>query len=87
MTYYQKAHPPIYYTVRTIVRFMFWTAVLFGLLFAVTKANGENNECDVVVTQSFSWRWADDAKVRDLDKCSDPANTVLNEDGTFIWKQ
>lgn len=88
MTYYRNPHPPIYYTIRTIVRCAFWSVIVALLLIVISALTGSGKkECSVVITEHFTWKWADDAGVRDLDKCANPANTVLHKDGTFVWKQ
>ena len=82
-------HPPIYYSVRTLVRFAFWSALTLGSAFGLsTLANHINARdskpvCDITVNRNFTWTWNSPAVP--LTDCLAPEDIVVNIDGTWDW--
>ncbi len=87
MTYYY--HSPMYYKVRSVVRFAFWSAVglgVFSLLNFVLNGVSEDNSkpvCDVTLDRDFTWSW--NGTAIHLTTCDSPQDVVLNVDGTWRW--
>lgn len=89
-TTYQQ-HPPIYYTVRSAVRWVFWTTfatVLLGGLMvgldAISRINSDPKPvCDITVNRDFTWNW--NSVAIPLTDCSAPEDIVVNSDGTWEW--
>ena len=81
-------HPPIYYTVRTAVRFTFWSSLVLGTViigrWIVNRAYDDGRPaCPVVVNRDFTW-----SRVGDpfhLAECRPPTGIVLERDGTWRW--
>jgi hypothetical protein len=78
-------HPQIYYTVRSIVRWTFWTGVVFlGVVFIGRSVDTAPARCDIQLERNFTWT---NDKGVDISKCSAPHNVVLRSDGTWGWEQ
>lgn len=87
MNYY---HPPIYYTIRSIIRWTFWSGVVFVLIIIfgkfVSLFDGEpDTPCPAILNIDFTWSPAVDSI--DLKSCRHPNNVILKEDGTWEWEQ
>jgi len=81
-----RYHPPIYYTIRTCVRFVFYTSIALLLILAFAElADDDRPECDVITHDNFTWEW--NQTPVDLDSCIHPWLTILNPDGTYEWEQ
>lgn len=80
-------HPPIYYTVRSVVRVVFWTTIYFlvvlGLSTGLKAMENEPNECQVNLFRDFTWSPIGSV---DLFSCQHPTNIILLSDGTWIWE-
>lgn len=81
-------HPPIYYTVRTAVRFTFWTGVAAGTFatasWIVDKAYEDDRPaCPVSVEVDFTWERTGEPFT--LAECRPPTGIVLENDGTWRW--
>ena len=83
----KQYHPPIYYTVRSAVRWVFWTGVAFLVVLGFGKlvkaSEHQKPACRVNLNLNFTWSPIDSV---DLDKCQHPRNVVLHEGGTWEWK-
>ena len=80
----------MYYTVRTAVRFTFWSSLVVGLVFTVVKVSeiGLNPPCPSVLNVDFTWSAKDaNTKVSDIDlsACEHPNYVILYNDGTWGW--
>lgn len=90
--YRYRAHPPVYYTIRTLVRVAFWgsaLALLLGAVYGVAKAFDEWNTlpCEVSLSADFTWDWVDGTGTRDINNCAHPINTILYSNHTYEWVQ
>ena len=82
MTY----HPPIYYTIRTLVRFMFYTGIALAIMWAfLSLAKDEKAYCNVKLNENFTWRW--NGSPQGLDTCAHPELTILHDNFTYSWVQ
>lgn len=82
--YPMKKHPPIYYTVRTAVRTLFWGGLALGAFVTVVEAlDDDRPPCDITIVSPTRWE-ANDAPVN-VSECVAPAYVVLNQDGTWDW--
>ena len=81
-------HPPIYYKVRSVVRFVFWfgLALSFILAFGRIVNDDEKDRCPVDLWQNFTWSSVDN-KTFNLDTCQHPTGIVLLPDGTWWWSE
>jgi hypothetical protein len=82
-------HPPIYYTVRTVVRAVFWSGMALAALLMATwivdQAYADDRPaCPVEVNKDFTWRRTGDPFV--LAECRQPQGIVLERDGTWRWR-
>ena len=79
-------HPPIYYKVRSIVRWLFWTMVYFIalVLFGLVLEGDQSQECDVDLL--FNFTWTSDKPI-DLSQCVPPSNVTLFRDGRWAWTE
>lgn len=81
-----KYHPPIYYTIRTIVRGVFWGTLAFLSLWLIVESTDDDRPyCDVAINFDFTWEWQ--SEPTDLSSCRHPELTILNPDGTWDWVQ
>lgn len=84
-----RQHPPIYYTIRTCVRWLFWTtvatAILSGVMVTLDYFQYRNADpvCDVTVNRDFTWKWNGTPVA--LSECRAPSDIVLNDDGRWDW--
>lgn len=80
-----RKHPPIYYTVRSVVRWTFWgTLTFFGVVFVGRSVDTAPPRCEVNINADFTWS---NPRGVDVSKCSQPNNVLLKGDGTWEWKQ
>lgn len=80
-------HPPVYYDIRTAVRFAFWSSLAIGLVITLTSHLGDHRpSCDIQVVSASPpmWESRDGAPI-DVSKCVAPAYMVLNQDGSWQW--
>lgn len=78
----------IYLSVRTVVRFIFWGAllVLIGWLISLTVDNRPS--CPIRIVSPTQWEWTDtDTPLtpQALTECVAPAYVVLHPDGSWNW--
>lgn len=79
-----KKHTPIYYTIRTAVRTLFWGGLALGAFALVVEATDDDRPlCDVTIVSPTQWE-AKGAPV-DVSSCVAPAYMVLHENGTWNW--
>jgi len=84
-------HSPLYYGVRSAVRFVFWGTAgvlsVFGIGRLADIANTDNdNSCPIVLGKNFTWE--NDGQVFvDISKCDAPTNVTLNQNGTWGWTE
>lgn len=83
-------HPPIYYKVRSVVRFVFWFAVavafVFGFGALVNRNDDDARNCPVELWRDFTWTSINN-QTFDLDACEHPTGIVLLPDGTWWWHE
>jgi hypothetical protein len=78
-------HPPIYYRVRSVVRWTFWTSIFFlTVVYLGYVVNTNKPDCDIQVDRNFTWS---NPKGVDITACSAPNNVILNKDGTWRWAE
>jgi len=88
----KKKHPPVYFHIRSAVR---WTLVLaLGSAFTIgvikVSEMGDLPECDVHLNVNFTWNAEDFASLnpgKTLNDCRQPDDAILNMDGTWEWIQ
>lgn len=85
-----KYHPPIYYTIRSIVRFVFWTTIATAVTFALVMGAERISEhgmlpvCDVTVDyEDFTWVW--NGTPTSLSECRSPEDIVLLDNHYWEW--
>lgn len=87
----KKKHPPIYYKIRSAVRFAFWGSLAAGTLIGAMRLTEDKRpECDVKLNFDFTWNSEDFASLNEgltLDQCRQPDDVVLHMDGTWDWIQ
>ncbi len=77
-------HTPMYYKVRSVVRWTFWSGVFFfGVVFIGRAVDTDAPRCDVQVNRDFTWT---NERGVDISKCSAPKNVILHSDGTWDWE-
>lgn len=82
-------HPPIYYTVRSCVRWLFWTVLGFAIFAGLVRLSdaiylrNADPVCNVNVARDFTWTWNGTAVP--LTECRSPEDIVLNQNGTWEW--
>lgn len=82
--YPMKKHAPIYYTIRTAVRTVFWGGLALGAFALVVEATDDDRPaCDIRITAPAKWE-ATGAPVN-VSECVAPAYMVLNQDGSWHW--
>lgn len=80
-----RKHPPIYYKVRSVVRWTFWTGIaMLGVVYLGRVVDTAPTKCDVQVNRDFTWS---NPKGVDISQCSHPVNVILHEEGTWEWEQ
>lgn len=81
-----KKHPPIYYTIRTTVRTIVWGGLALGTFALTIEAlDDDRPSCDITITSPTTWE-ANNTPI-DVTQCVHPANTILNQDGTWDWAE
>lgn len=78
-----RTHPPVYYTVRSFVRFAVWmllVAIFLGGCTALSLSLDEPPRCDVHLSAASTW--TADHPVN-LSRCTHPDGILLNADGTW----
>jgi hypothetical protein len=88
----KTTHTPIYFAVRSAVRFLFWGCALSALTIGVVKVSemGDKPECDVHLNFNFTWNTDDFASLNPnmtLNDCRHPDDVILSMDGTWDWIQ
>lgn len=83
-------HSQTYYTVRSVVRFIFWGSVVFLAMFGfarmVDSAHARNlSRCPVELNRDFTWQSENGARVS-IANCRHPRGVVLNQNGTWDWE-
>ena len=85
MTYRTTQHPPHYYTIRSIVRFIFWggisTLVIWVALIGMAQAN-DYNPCPIQFQSDFTYTTSDWYPSMD---CDLPENVELDLRGNWWW--
>ena len=87
--YTYRKHSPIYYPIRTCVRFVFWTGLAGSLIVGgsalVDHFYGDDRpECDVTTNVDFTWTPNTTTPI-DLATCQHPTGIVLESDRTWRW--
>lgn len=74
-----------YYVIRSIVRHVFWTSVIFGffLAFGALTEALKSDKCDVDLNFDFTWTWV---TPMDLSECQMPHNVILHNNYTWEWE-
>ena len=83
MTY--TTHPPIYYTVRSIVRFTFWGIIgTIGIYLCFTLMASANayNPCPIELNRDFTYTTTEWYPTMD---CDLPENVELDLRGNWWW--
>lgn len=85
MTYYRNQHPPIYYTIRTVVRCAFWSSVVVGLtFFASWFAQLDDKEaCPIILNSDFTY---EAVSPFDATSCDAGRNVVLLDNARWGWE-
>lgn len=83
-------HTPIYYKVRSAVRFAFWASlfggtVLVGKWLVDTAYGDQRPACPVDIKPDFTWAKSGADINFALAECRPPQNIVLYNDGTWGW--
>ena len=86
----KKKHPPVYYHIRSAVR---WALVLgiasAGMIGCIKVSEmGDLPECDVHLNVNFTWNSEDFVSLnpgKTLADCRHPDDVVLDMDGTWDW--
>ena len=79
-----KNHPPVYYTIRTVVRTIVWGGLgLVTLGIVVESLDDDRPSCDVTIVSPT--RWEANSPSVDVSKCVAPAYMILNQGGTWEW--
>jgi hypothetical protein len=83
-------HTPIYYKVRSVVRFAFWASLFSGTVLVgkwlVDTAYGDHRPaCPIDIKHDFTWSRLDGTTAFTLTDCRPPQNVVLYNDGTWGW--
>lgn len=85
MTYTKHLHPPVYYTVRSIVRFFFWgtigTALIYGVMLMTFSANAYN-PCPINLHSNFTYSTTEWYPTM---KCDMPENVEVDLQGNWWW--
>jgi hypothetical protein len=80
-------HSEMYYKVRSVVRWVFWTSVAFlaitGFGKVVKALENEPSKCAVALNRDFTWEATGSV---DLAECRHPNNVVLLPGGTWVWE-
>lgn len=84
-------HTPIYYKVRSVVRFAFWASlfggtVLIGKWLVDTAYSDQRPACPVDIKPDFTWAKSGADINFALAECRPPRNIVLYNDGTWGWE-
>jgi len=82
-----------YYTLRSVIRFIFWGTILAVIMWIVTTsiavfASDETPDCDVTLERDFTWNAREFAVLnptKTLADCRHYQSVVLNENGTWEW--
>ena len=82
---------PLYYRIRSIVRFAFWGGLIMIALFGITRLADildphNDNPCPIVLNANFTWE-NDGQMFVDITKCDAPSNATLHQDGTWEWTE
>lgn len=79
-------HPPIYYSVRTVVRWVFWSLAMWGLLLTLSWVSnlGDKPECPITLNDDFTYTAN---KTFVLGECYAGHNITLNGNNTWEWTQ
>ena len=85
-TTYTHVHPPIYYTVRSVVRWAFWTGLVSGVFatagWASSTLMGHKEECPVRLSSDFTYVAVEPFTVGE---CEAPPYVVLYDGETWGW--
>lgn len=77
-------HPPIYYKVRTVFRWVFWVALYFFALIFMGRVLNTQGEPKCNVALNFDFTWSSSQPVN-LAECSHPSNVRLYSNYTWEW--
>jgi hypothetical protein len=83
--------PQSYYKIRSVVRVVFWSAVVFFVTYG-TLVLGDviadlyrgDEACEVTLHRDFSWDSTTGEPI-DIDSCEAPTNVILLEEGRWEW--
>lgn len=83
MRNYRK-HPPIYYTIRTVVRYCFWTSVVIGGVQTAVWISNLNDKpaCPISLNEDFHYTTNESF---DPNTCSPGDNVVLVDAQHWSW--
>lgn len=85
MTYMKYTHPPIYYTIRTLVRTVFWgglaTLSIYGLMHWASSANAYN-PCPIKLHSNFTYSTTEWYPTME---CDMPENVEVDLQGNWWW--
>lgn len=84
MTYY-PSHPPIYYSVRTAVRILFWGAIgtaTIYLLFLFSFFGNDYDPCPIEFAPNFTYTTTEWYPSMD---CDIPSNIDMDLRGNWWW--
>lgn len=88
----KKKHPPVYYHIRSAVRWGLVLAIGSVATIGMIKFSelGDLPECDVHLKVNFTWNSEDFASLNPgmtLNDCRQPDDVILDMDGTWDWIQ
>ena len=85
MTYYHKPHPPIYYKIRTVVRFAFWGSVGAGLTACASwfAQLDDKPACPITLNSDFTY---ESHGSFDRSSCDAGRNVVLVDSTRWEWE-
>lgn len=82
----RRTRTPLYYKVRTLVRAVFWTLVVYGVMLSVAWFSqlGQRPECPVVLNEDFTYT---PTGTFVLGECSGGPNVTLYGNNTWGWTE
>lgn len=85
MTYIKYVHPPIYYTIRSFVRTIFWgglaTFSIYGAMHLTASAN-DYNPCPINLHSDFTYSTSEWYPTME---CDMPENVEVDLQGNWWW--
>ena len=77
----------LYYQTRTVVRILFWAAIVVGLFMVGDFINkSDENLCPVALERDFTWN-STNGEIVNIYQCQHPTHVRLLEDGRWEWAE